>query len=173
MTRHATKMFGIDTIEDYLEFCAEAVAEFEQDQDSVLRAFAAILALNHIPDWLQYKLIDAQRSALGLAGSKVGDPVLHFFEGQNNDLARLRDIANGFKHLRPNHRTETIAGYGRGPNGVGPYGAPYLLIDLGEHLPPEERWDVGLSLCKRALEWWQTQLATLTRSAGESQNVST
>ena len=169
MSRQATKIFGIDTIADYLAFCAEAVAELEQDQGSVLRAFAAVLALNHIPDWLQYKLTDDQRTTLGLTGSKLGDPVKDWFEAQNADLTLVRDIANGFKHLRPNHSTDVVAGYGRGPFGVGPFGAPYLLIDLGDYPLANERWVVGLSLCKRTMEWWREQLSILT--AGGNHHV--
>lgn len=154
-------MFGLDTIGDYLAFCSVAVAELEREQDNVLRAFAAILALNHLPDWLRYKLTAVDRDALGLPGSSVGDCVQSHFESQNIDLRRVRDIANGFKHLRPTHSTGVIAGYGRGPYGVGPYGAPYLLIDLGGSHSPDERWDVGLSLCQRTLEWWQQKLLIL------------
>lgn len=171
MTRQATKMFGIDTINEYLVFCAQAVSEFERDQDNVLRAFSAILALNHIPDWLQYKLAVAQRCALGIPNSQYGESVKDYFEDQNEDLKRVRDIANGFKHLKPAHSTNVVAGWGRGPWGVGPYGAPYLLIDLGDHLPPNKRWDVGLSLCNRTLEWWQNQLSVLIPTPGGKNNV--
>lgn len=162
MDRATTKVFGIDTIEDYLAFCAAAVAEFEQEQDNVLRGYAAVLALNHLPDWLRYKLTAKQRAALGLTGSRIGEPLKNHFETQNVALTRLRDIANGFKHLKLAHSAQVVAGFGRGPYGVGPFGAPYLLIDLGDHLPPNERSDVGLSLCKRTLDWWQDQLSTLT-----------
>lgn len=171
MTRQATNLFGICTIEDYLIFCAEAVAALEQDQDNVLRAFAAILALNHIPDWLQYKLTLGQRSALELTGSQGGEPVKDHFEDRNADIKRVREIANGFKHLKPVHSTRKVAGYGQGPYGIGPYGAPYLLIDLGDDKPANERWDVGFDLCKRVLEWWHTELAKLDDFTGGPQNV--
>ncbi len=161
MTRQATTMFGIDTIEDYLAFCSDAVAELEQVQDNVLRAFAAILALNHIPDWLQYKLTNAERITLKLMGSQVGDSVKDHFEAKNDDLKRIREIANGFKHLKPVHSTQVVAGYGMGPFNIGPFGKAYLLIDLGENLPPENRWDVGLNLCQRTLKWWLNQLGEL------------
>nr|WP_281720604.1 hypothetical protein [Nitrosomonas nitrosa] len=160
MTRQSTCMFGIDSIDDYLVFCSEAVAELEADQDNVLRAFTAILALNHIPDWLQYKLTDLQRTALGLGGSQAGSVKDHF-EAVNGDLRRVRNIANGFKHLRPVHPTENVPGYGKGPYGIGPFGMPYLVIDFGEHLPREERWDVGLDLCKRTFDWWQETLKSI------------
>ncbi|MHC2514618.1 hypothetical protein [Bradyrhizobium diazoefficiens] len=168
MTRQTTRMFGIDTIDEYLAFCAEAVAELEYDQDSVLRAFAAILALNHIPDWLQYKLTVSQRNTLGLTGSQVGDPVKDYFEAMHVDFKRVRELANGFKHLRPVHSTQKVAGYGQGPYGIGPYGQSYLLIDLGEDKPANERWDVGLSLCKRALECWCAVLAKRDNHLGEN-----
>ena len=171
MIRQATKMFGIDTIDEYLAFCAEAVAEFEYDQDNVLRAFAAVLALNHIPDWLQYKLTVGQRSTLGLAGSQVGDTVKEHFEAQNTDVKRVREIANGFKHLKPVHSTQKIAGFGQGPYGIGPYGTSYLLIDLGEDKPANERWDVGYDLCKRTLEWWRTKLSKLDNVTGGNQDA--
>jgi hypothetical protein len=168
MTREEVRLFGIETIENYLDFCAQAVAEFEKDQASVLRGFTAILSLNHITDWLQYKLTAKERQGLGIADACQGHPVMKYFEDQNEDLRRVRSIANGFKHLRPVHSTERIAGFGRGPYGIGPFGMPYLLIDLGDHLPPAERWDVGFSLCRRVLEWWRKRLSNIVRlSEGE------
>jgi hypothetical protein len=163
MTREGVGLFGIETIKDYLNFCAQAVTEFESDQASVLRGFAAILSLNHLSDWLQYKLTVEERQRLGIADARQGQPVMEYFEDQNEDLRRVRSIANGFKHLRLAHTTERIAGYGRGPYGIGPFGKPYLLIDLGDHLPPAERWDVGFSLCLRVLEWWRRQLSNIVR----------
>ena len=35
----------------------------------------------------------------------------------------------GTKYCRPVHSTEHVAGFGIGPFAIGPYGAPYLLID--------------------------------------------
>jgi len=163
MTRQDSSMFGMVSIDDYLEFCAQAVAEFEQDQASVLRAFAALLALNHIPDWLQYKLAPDQRTVLGLASSDVGHAVKDDFERCNDDLALVRKIANGFKHLTPNPPNQVAAGFGSGPYGVGPYGVSYLVIDRGENEPAQDRWIVALSLCRRTLEWWTSQLIVLTQ----------
>lgn len=171
MIRQTTKMFGIDTIDEYLAFCVEAVSEFEHDQDNVLRAFAAILALNHIPDWLQFKLTVAQRNTLGIMGPQIGGPLKDHFEARNADIKRVREIANGFKHLRPVHSTQKVAGYGQGPYGIGPYGAPYLLIDLGDNKPAHERWDVGFDLCKRVLEWWRTELSKINNTTGGNQDV--
>ena len=170
MSRQATTIFGINTIDDYLAFCAEAVTEFGHHQDDVVRAFAAILALNHISDWLQYKLTVVQRNALGIVGWRVGDRVNDYFEARNADVARVREIANGFKHLRRVRLTHQVAGHGKGPYGIGPYGAPYLLIDLGDDKPTNERWDVGFDLCERVLKWWQTELSKLDDVAGNTQN---
>lgn len=171
MTRQASKIFDIDTIGEYLAFCAEAVAELEKDQDNVVRAFAAILALNHIPDWLQHKLTVEQRSAIGLTGSQLSNTVKDYFEGRNTDIKRVREIANGFKHLRPVYSTQKVAGYGQGPYGIGPFGAPYLLIDLGDDKPANERWDVGFDLCKRVLSWWCVELSKSKDVIGGNRNV--
>jgi len=153
MNRSDVSIFNLESISDYLAFCKQAVAELEGDQANVLRGFSAILAINHIPDWLQYKLSDQQRIALGIS-MKVGDSVKDHFELKNNDLALIRSIANGFKHLKPAHSTNQIQGYGQGPFGVGPYGMPYLLIDRGAGYALSERWAVGLSLCKDTLDFW-------------------
>jgi hypothetical protein len=170
MNREVMTMFGIETIRDYLIFCNQAVSELEQDQGNVLRGFTAILALNHVSDWLQYKLTYAQRQTLGIESLKRGDPVKDYFERQNGDLRLIRDLANGFKHLRTAHSTDTIAGFGLGPFGIGPFGVPYLLIDLGQSLPPNERWDVGLDLCKRALGWWLQTLSPLGEISQGAEN---
>lgn len=171
MTRQENSIFGINTIDEYLAFCAEAVAELGRDQDSVHRAFTAILALNHIPDWLRYKLTGVQRNARGLEDAQVGEPVKDYFEAKNADLKLVRDIANGFKHLRLERSTQKVAGYGHGPFGAGPFGAPYLLIDLGDDKSPDERWSVALDLCKRVLEWWRAELSKRGNNSGGNQNV--
>lgn len=161
MSRQATTIFGIDTVEQYLAFCEQAVEDFALAPDNVLRAFAAILALNHVPDWLQYKLTSAQRQKLGLSDLRVGEQVKEDFSPRNPDLMRVREIANGFKHLRPVHSTQKIDGYGLGPFGIGPFGGAYLLIDLGADKPSTDRWDVGLSLCQRMLAWWRAELSRI------------
>lgn len=161
MIRQATTVFGIDSVSDYLDFCSNAVKDFKSAQDNVVRGFTAILALNHIPDWLRYKLTSAQRNALGLSGTEVGECVKNYFECQNDDLGLIRDVSNGFKHLRLANSTRKVSGYGRGPFGVGPYGSPYLLIDLGEELPGEDRWVVGSNLCERTLGWWKNSLQVI------------
>ncbi len=161
MTRSGVKLFGMETINDYLALCEEAVKAFEEEQDSVLKGFTAILALNHLPDWLRYKLTQADRQSLGFADPASGASVKCFFENQNEDLKLLRQIANGFKHLQPDHSTERIAGYGEGPWGIGPCGAPYLLIDPGTEKDASERSLGGLELCKRVLAWWKCILRSV------------
>jgi hypothetical protein len=166
MKRMSTTLFGINTVNDYLEFCREAIEALAQQQDSVLRGFTAILALNHLADWIEVKVSKADlikaRIRFNEAPCKKRDQI----EASNPDLKIVRQIANGFKHLRPVYTTQRIAGYARGPNGVGPFGAPYLLIDLGEDQSFGERWCVGLDLCKRVLAWWQTTLAPILHKEG-------
>lgn len=168
MTRASVSLFGVESIADYLRFCTEAVEEFDADKANVLRGFTAVLALNHIPDWLQYKLSADERRRLRLNDSTPEHAVQEYFEALNSDLKLMRQIANGFKHLRPVHSTERIVGYGAGPYGIGPYGAPYLLVDLGENTPSTNRYEVGLSLCRRLLNWWHQQLAEIVNERDES-----
>jgi hypothetical protein len=153
MDRRSVSLFGISTISDYLDICSEAVIEFEGHQASVLKGFAAILILNHVPDWLEHKLTPQQTKTLNLSDVTLGKRLRNEFERRNPDLYLVRQIANGFKHLRPVQSTERIDGYGAGPYGVGPFGMPYLLIDLGDERPSGERWDVGLSLCQRVVDF--------------------
>lgn len=145
---------------DYLVLCDRAVAELGADQANVLRGFTAVLILNHIPDWLQYKLLTGQRRALELDGND-GGPVRDTFESRMSHLRIIRDLANGFKHLKPVGVTDNVAGYGRGPFGAGPFGVPYLLIELSES-QEGERWTDCHTLCKRVLEWWIAQLAPVS-----------
>lgn len=166
MTRSSTQLFGLDKISDYIALCSEAVNDLKGQQDSVLKGFSAILALNHLPDWLRYKLTDAERQKLGLPMQPTNAPVNDFFEAQNENLKLVRQIANGFKHLRPVHSTERVEGYGAGPFGVGPFGRPYLLIDLGADKELAQRWCVGLDLCQRVLTWWQNTLEPITGKEG-------
>ena len=160
MTRSETQLFGVNTVDDYLALCSEAVGEFTAQQDSVLKGFTAILVLNHLPDWLRYKLTAAERNTLGLSSQPEAE-VVSALEARNADLTLVRQIANGFKHLRPVHPTQKVEGYGNGPFGVGPFGVPYLLIDLGEDEDTSKRWCLGLNLCERVLAWWQAELAAI------------
>lgn len=166
MTQSSTQLFGMETVSDYLALCGEAVNDLKGQQDSVLKGFSAILALNHLPDWLQYKLTEAERQKLRLPTQSTNASVKDFFEAQNENLKLVRQIANGFKHLRPVHSTERVEGYGAGPYGIGPYGAPYLLIDLGGDKEPAERWLVGLDLCQCVLVWWQKLLSPIISKEG-------
>lgn len=167
MNRKSASLFGIESTSDYLEFCSQAVEEFADDQASVLRGFAAVLALNHVPDWLQHKLNENERRLLCLRDDEPGTPLKDELEQRNPDLGLLRAIANGFKHLRPGHTTERVSGWGMGPWGIGPYGMPYLLIDLGDDRPAASRWDVSYSLCRRVLDWWRQQLQPIVDRAKE------
>jgi hypothetical protein len=138
-SRSEETVFGIETISDYLEFVNLAVKELSADEANVLRGFSAIIALNHIPDWLQYKLTQSERAALGLSDTSVGTCVKKHFEKLYPKLITIREIANGFKHLRPVHSTMRIEGFGKGPFGIGPFNAAYLLIDVSADMTSKDR----------------------------------
>jgi hypothetical protein len=167
--RQSVSMFGIETVEDYLSFCEEAVKVLSEDQASVLKGFTSVLALNHFPDWLQYKLSIEDRVALALSSTKPAEKVIDDFEKLNSDLKLVRSLANGFKHLRKIDRTGKIEGYGKGPYGIGPYGTSYLLVDLGEDKGASDRWVVGLDLCQRVLKWWEKTLFPILKNEGDEE----
>lgn len=165
-------MFGVRTVADYLVLCDQAVEELRAEQANVLRGFAAVLLLNHIPDWLQYKFCIDQRMALGLNGGR-GDPLYDTFASRFSDLSVIRDLANGFKHLRPVNPTEVAGKYGTGRYGVGRYGVPYLLVDRGESVEGASRWTDCHSLCSGVLTWWHTQLDPVIENEGGSTGCAT
>ncbi|WP_370336455.1 hypothetical protein [Parvularcula marina] len=159
MTRASVKMFGVDTIGDYLHLCERAVAKFSDAQDDTALAFGAILSLNHVPDWLEHKLIPRQRRELQLVHNIRGADFREEFSERNPNLTLVRQISNGLKHLNPSSSTQEVKGFGQGPYGVGPYGQAYLLIDKGEGFSASERWVTALALCQDLLTWWQRELA--------------
>jgi len=159
--RSDTSLFGVESIPEYIEMCRQSVSQFEVDPDMVLHGFSAILALNHMPDWLQYKLTTAQRVALNLTHYPIQAAVKNELEDENPDLKLIRQVANGFKHLKIGPSTNRIRGFGAGPYGVGPYGSSYLLIDMGDELEPSSRWIVASELCHNTLNWWEQRLAPI------------
>lgn len=161
MSRKETSIFGLETITHYIEFCEEAVKQLETDQANLLFGFSAILALNHTSDWLRYKLTIEQRKVLGVSSANEANVKEHF-ENKNSDLALVRSIANGFKHLKlATNDTRKIEGYGTGPYDIGPYGKPYLLIDRGDDFEDKDRWVTGLSLCQNTLAFWNRELESI------------
>jgi hypothetical protein len=158
--RAKVSMFGINTISDYLAFCEEAVSALGEDQASVLKGFSAVLALNHLPDWLEHKISKETLTRSGIIFDKKPREKRNHIEKSNPDLELVRKIANGFKHLRPIDPTEQIAGYGTGSYGVGPYGVPHLLIDRGDICKQGQRYVDALTLCKNVLAWWKLKLTS-------------
>lgn len=156
--RSQTNLFGVTTIKEYLLLCEQAIEQLELHPADLLFGFAAFLLINHLPDWLQYKLTTEERTVLGLASTTAGDELKLQFEVQNSDLLLIRQVANGIKHLRAVHSTQQVEGYGKGPFGIGPYGQAYLLIDKGDQFDASNRWDVASDLARRSINWWQMRL---------------
>jgi hypothetical protein len=72
----------------------------------------------------------------------------------------MQELANGTKHCCPVHPTKHVKGYGRGPFGIGPFGSPYLLIDLGHENPSAGRYLVAGEVLKENLDFWIGFFAT-------------
>jgi hypothetical protein len=58
------------------------------------------------------------------------------------------------KYCAPVHSTEKIEGFGMGPYGIGPFGASYLLIDLGAEKAPADRWLVASDMLREIVKFW-------------------
>lgn len=144
MERADLAVFGLKTISDYLRFCDISVDRFNQEPSNICFCFSALLSLNHIPDWLRYKLSVEKRRYLGL-NEKVGEAVKRHFEDQNNDLVILRETSNGIKHLRLDKETKVV-GYGYAYGYA--YGRGGFLVD---DVPVNE-------LCTRILDYWHQLL---------------
>lgn len=157
MTETKKAIFGLSSVPEYIEVAEEAVSALDADKVSVFKCFSAMLILTHLVDWLHETFTDEQKRAAGLPIGEYSQ-LRKALETENGELALVRRLANGFKHVRIVDPTGKIEGYGSGPYGVGPFGKPYLLIDLGEDREPKDRWSTAHGLASRALEWWKGRL---------------
>jgi len=156
-------VFGILTAADFHR-------KVVQDRDALLAQIDdAGLALNsalsayHLHEWVWAQALKA-RAPLEIRGAEVKDR-----DGFRAWLASacphyglIEEIVNGTKHCRPVvFGSSQVSGYGRGPYGIGPYGVPYLLIDLGDHLPGADRYLVASQVLDEAVRFWTDLLREL------------
>jgi hypothetical protein len=167
MTRSNVSILNLENISDYLAFCEKAIVELEADESNVLRGFSAILAINHIPDWIKHKLTPKQRELLHLP-PKVADDhadlkaIQTVFEEKLPALKTIRSVSNGFKHLRIKEKTAKT-GYGCA-YGLS-YGKAQLYINKA-NAENDDNWTGLLPLTKQILAYWKTELsAALETSA--------
>lgn len=169
MTRSNVSIFNLENISDYLVFCEKAIVELEADESNVLRGFSAILAINHIPDWIKHKLTPKQRELLHLPPN-VDDEhadlraIQTYFEEKFSPLKIIRSISNGFKHLRIKEQTAKT-GYGCA-YGLS-YGKAQLYINKA-NAEDEADWIGLLPLSQQSLAYWKTELSLVLETSANA-----
>ena len=154
-------MFGITSAYRFFDKVREDYARVEADIAEPGAAMNCILSLYHLHEWVWARWLKQRpdvQARLGIRRNK--DEFIAWLDANCPHFTLLQDLANGTKHCRPVHSTEHVEGYGRGPWGIGPYGASYLLIDLGEEHPPAERYLVASNVLKAIIEFWAGFFAT-------------
>lgn len=118
----------------------------------VLQSFLTLTS--HIPDWLNEKLLQEERSQLSLPrakdSNKHSNNVFQQFKSKNQSIDLIRQVANGFKHLSSDMPETTATGWGRG------YG-----LSCGESrflIEKNIRADV---LCEEVLAYWHKILTPI------------
>jgi hypothetical protein len=147
-------MFGITSAYRFFE---KARADFALVQTNIADPGAAMnctLSLYHLHEWVWAKWLKRRPDALAALGIRDKDAFITWLDENCPHFSLLQELANGTKHCSPVHSTQHVQGYGRGPFGIGPYGAPYLLIDLSEEYPPAERYLVANNVLEEIMNFW-------------------
>ena len=151
-------MFGIVTAEDFRAKSRRDYLRLAAELADADLAMNAILSNYHLHEWI-WSLVLKSRRPFDLGGTIIREKSdwIRWLEANCPHFAVLRDLANGSKHCIPAvYSTGRIAGFGQGPYGVGPFGVPYLLLDLGSELDGASRWLVGSEIVREASEFWDT-----------------
>jgi len=154
-------MFGITSASRYFEKVRADYARVEADGADPDAALNCILSLYHLHEWVWASWLKQRPAALLRLGIRKDIRSFKAWLDANcPHFDLVQELANGTKHCRPAHSTKHIKGYGRGPWGVGPFGAPYLLIDLGEENAPASRYLVASTVLRAVVGFWISFFAT-------------
>lgn len=150
-------MFAIENSEDFYKMLVADFDDFCAEQTSSRLAIHCAISAYHMTDWVWgdwLKKDPKTRALLGI-GTKQ-DSFRAWIDRQSVWFAYIQGIANGSKHFAPqNFGTDTVAGYGQGPFGVGPFGKPYLLVDFGPQLPNADRYLTAGALLEVVVRFWR------------------
>ena len=149
-------MFGIVTAEDFHAKSKRDYLRLAASRADADLSMNAILSNYHLHEWT-WSLVLKTRRPIDLDGTIIRnmDEWVKWLEANCPYFAVLRDLANGSKHCIPAvYSTDRVEGFGQGPYGVGSYGVPYLLLDLGNDLDAGSRWLVGSEIVREASEFW-------------------
>lgn len=148
-------MFGITSAHRFFQKVREDYTHVEADISDSSAAMNCILSLYHLHEWVWARWLKQRHDVQAKLGVRRKKGEFNAWLDANcPHFTLLQELANGAKHCRPVHPTEHVAGYGRGPYGIGPFSAPYLLIDLGPAKPPAERYLVASTVLQAIMDFW-------------------
>lgn len=148
-------MFSIISAADFFQKVKEDLLAFQERIADPGRALNCVLSSYHLHEWVWARLLKPN-PPIDLHGTLVRNKkdFIIWLEKNCPHFVLLQDLANGTKHCSPVRSTDRIAGYGRGPYGIGPFGAAYLLVDLGEDYPASERYLVASEVLTQVVQFW-------------------
>lgn len=150
-------MFSISTAGDFLQKLQEDYSAFQQDFANAGKAMNCISSGYHIHEWVWAKWMKPIKPK-NIDGKMIRDisDFVNYLDGACPHFKLVQDLTNGSKHLTHVSSTRRVSGFGRGPYGVGPFGKAYLLIDLGEDRPLNERYLTAHKMLGAVVEFWKT-----------------
>jgi len=150
-------MFSVATAKDFYAIVVEDFNDLMVEKDSPRRAMHCAITSFHLHEWVWAEMCrdKALMERVGIA-KRDKELFLEWIDSKCPFFAGVQAIANGSKHLAPSRDMETmrVTGYGSGPNGTGPYGTSYLLIDWGAGAG-EHRWMPALHLLEIVVRFWR------------------
>jgi len=127
-------VFAITNAREFREKVEEDLDELAKDIANSSRAMNAAISTYHLHEWLWGHVLKPKKPVtLGTSIIRSQDEFLSWLDDNCPHFTLLQELANGSKHAYPVNGSK-VAGFGQGPYGVGPFDAPYLLIDLGANV---------------------------------------
>lgn len=150
-------MFDIVTSRDFLIKLEADYADFKPQPDSARHALNCIITAYHMYEWVWGDWLKSDCVVRGKLQIRDKESFKAWLYNACASFRSVEEITNGVKHFirAPKVETERVSAYGQGPYGVGPYGTPYLLIDHGQGLPVEQRYQTAEQLIDNALTFWR------------------
>jgi hypothetical protein len=149
-------MFSIETPTDFFRKVEKNLEALDRDIADAGLALNCVPSSYHLHEWVWARWLK-DKAPCKLDGTIIRDKrdFVAWLEKNCPHFTVVQELANGTKHCRPVHSTKKIAGYGMGPYGIGPWGAPYLLVDLGDSLPNHERYLVASDVLRAVVAFWK------------------
>src|SRR5579862_2437461 len=152
-------VFDINNSRDFLSKLEMDYADFKVQPDSARHALNCIITAYHLKDWVWRDLFEGEGNEARRCINNFANKLSFegWLESSWHRFKITQSLANGAKHMNRMMQagSDRIDGYGCGPYGIGPFGSPYLLIDLGEDKPLEQRWLTAEELVDESVAFWQ------------------